>query len=439
MPPLPWLLLLLLLITPSLHAAKLTAIELVGTGEVRTILARTEGASGYRLFTLDNPPRIVLDLEQTSLGGKLPAAGLPEAGITRIRSGLRDGGESLRVVFDLERPLTTDRGRQTGEGVEIAITLPAESGSSKSRARNEQPARPVATVDQIAARNRLRDVTIAIDAGHGGKDVGAEGPSGIYEKDVVLSVARRLERLLERERGMRPFMVRDGDHFLRLRQRIEKARKAEADLFLSLHANSFSDASVRGSSVYVLSNRGATSEAARWLARKENEADLIGGVSIEEQEETIGAVLLDLAQNATLDDSIAAADAMLGQLRRHGKVHKRRVERAGFMVLKSPDMPSVLIELAFISNPGEERKLASARYQQRLAEALLGGVRSYFSNHAPPGTLLSVRKHRVSDGETLSGLAERYRLPIEQLRRANQLSGDRLAAGVELAIPGKIQ
>ena len=315
-----------------------------------------------------------------------------------------------------------------------------------------------APVKTARAAGRERALIVAIDAGHGGKDVGARGPSGTLEKDVVLAIARKLAALVENEPGMRPVMVRDGDHFIRLRDRMQKARKQHADLFVSIHADAFNDHRARGSSVFVVSERGATSEMARILADQENAADLAGGVSLNDKDELLKSVLLDLSQSASIEASMNVADNVLGELKQIGNVHKSRVQQAGFMVLKSPDVPSILVETAFISNPTEERLLRDARHQQRLAAAIMKGIRAYFRDNPPPGTVManrdsdngsksrvasretntesaSAKKHVIKRGETLSGLAERYAVSLERLRVANNLSGDRLLVGSVLRIP----
>lgn len=347
-----------------------------------------DGPAKYTSFSLERPHRLVVDIKGTKLKTKLPKRGFKGTPVTKVRHGYRDKGAKLRLVFELDRPL---KSKLKMEGSRLVAHLSAPPKIVKKPAK---PSKPVRTIKQVAKAAGLRDVVVAIDAGHGGKDVGAEGPNGVYEKNVVLAVARKLKKLIDRERGMRAVMIRDGDKFLRLRTRMNKARDNQADLFISLHANSFSDPKVRGASVYVLSNRGASSEAARWLAKKENDADLIGGVTLDDKQDGLGAVLLDLAQNATLEDSIVAAGEVLSQFKRRGKVHKRTVERAGFLVLKSPDIPSMLVELAFISNPQEERSLNSSRDQGKMAKSLLGGIRGYFAKNAPPGTLIAERNRK---------------------------------------------
>jgi N-acetylmuramoyl-L-alanine amidase len=282
-----------------------------------------------------------------------------------------------------------------------------------------------------------REVVVAIDAGHGGEDPGAIGRRGTREKDVVLAVAKRLERLVNQEPGMRAVMIRDGDYYVDLKRRVALAREKRADLFISIHADAFHDHRAKGSSVYTLSTRGATSEAASWLADKENAADLIGGVSLDDKDDLVAAVLLDLSQSASLEASHEVATHVLSGLKSVSKLHKRSVERAGFRVLKAPDVPSILVETAFISNPKEESKLVTARYQQSLAQAMMNGLRTYFRQNPPPDSLLAIRerRHVIAHGETLSGIARSYRVNLERLREANGLTTDMLRVGEVLRIP----
>jgi N-acetylmuramoyl-L-alanine amidase len=282
---------------------------------------------------------------------------------------------------------------------------------------------------------RIRDLIIAIDPGHGGEDPGAIGRGRTKEKDVVLAIARRLKSRIDREPGMRAVMTRDGDYFVNLRRRMEIARRHGADLFVSLHADAFSDPRVHGSSVYILSQNGASSEAARWLAEQENASDLIGGVSLDDKDELLASVLLDLSQTATISASTEVARSVLRQLHSVGKAHKRNVERAGFMVLKSPDMPSILVEADFISNPTVERRLKSSRHQIALAEAVVRGVREYFERNAPPNTLFAKREHVITRGETLSAIAVRYGTSVAALRSANKIDGSEIREGEVLKIP----
>jgi N-acetylmuramoyl-L-alanine amidase len=234
-----------------------------------------------------------------------------------------------------------------------------------------------------------RPVIIAVDAGHGGKDPGAAGRSGAREKDITLGIARELARRIDRESGMKAVLIRDGDYFLTLRERIQKARRHQADLFVSIHADAFQNSDSQGSSVYVLSQRGATDEAARWLAARENAADLVGGVRLHDKDEVLAQVLLDLSQTATIDASFLLGDRVLGELGRLGPLHKEAVQQAGFMVLKSPDIPSILVETAFITNPSEERRLKDPAQQRRIASAIFGGLHAYALERLPDTRLAS--------------------------------------------------
>jgi len=257
------------------------------------------------------------------------------------------------------------------------VTAPAGAASAESPVKAEH------------ARTGARDLIIAVDAGHGGDDPGAIGKNGTREKDVVLAIARALARRIDQEPGMRAFLTRDGDYFVPLRDRMRRARAREADLFVSIHADSVRDRSVDGSSVYILSQRGATDEAARWLAERENASDLIGGVSLEDKGDVLASVLLDLSQSAALSASHAAAEHVLRQLTLVGEVRKPLVQQARFMVLKSPDIPSMLVETAYISNPREEQRLRGAAQQAKLAAAIHQGVRDYFYADPPAGTRIA--------------------------------------------------
>ncbi|MCX7088935.1 MAG: N-acetylmuramoyl-L-alanine amidase [Methylococcales bacterium] len=241
----------------------------------------------------------------------------------------------------------------------------------------------VAVSRKTSGRHSAKDIVIAIDAGHGGKDPGSHGAAGTEEKQVVFAIAKKLERLIAGQPGMRAVMVRDGDQFIKLRQRMQIARAAKADLFVSIHADAFKDSAVKGSSVFTLSNRGATSEAARWLANNENAADLVGGVSLDDKDDMLASVLLDLSQTATTEASGNVAKKILANFKGVNPLHKSAVQKAGFMVLKSPDIPSILVETAFISNPEEELKLRSDVHQTKVAKAIFNGITAYFKQYVP--------------------------------------------------------
>jgi len=387
--------------------------------------------TAYQLFTLKNPHRVVVDLQDSSIDIPLELDQEHAGVITGVRYGQPDK-DTLRVVFDLS------------EGVELKSFLldPTAQYShrlvidlfSKSK---QQKSSPVKHVANISKPNR--DVVIAIDAGHGGEDPGAIGKKKTREKDVVLRIARELKKAIDAEPGMQGVLTRDGDYYIPLRGRYEKARKARADLFVSIHADAFKKSSVRGSSVFVLSPRGASSEFARLLADSENASDLVGGVTLSDKDDMLASVLLDLSQSATREASNKVAGDILGALKQTGKTHKNYVGRANFMVLKSPDVPSVLVETAFISNPREEKRLTEREFQHRMAKAISRGVRNYFYASPPPGTWIAANrdgsKYIVARGDTLGGIANRYSVSLSNLRRANKIRGDVLHVGRELIIP----
>ncbi len=398
---------------------------------VRLVFDTSDPVS-HTLFSLKSPHRLVIDIEKAKWKGVLPS--IPENNplIKSVRSAYRKDG-NLRVVLDLKLPVKPKSfvltpNRQYGH--RLVVDLYDEQQSAKLKKPK--------TVKAVT-RGRLRDVVVAIDAGHGGEDPGAKGKRGTYEKTVVLAIARRLADLVAREKGMRTVMIRKGDYYLGLRKRMELARDQRADLFVSIHADAFRDPRVRGSSVYILSQRGASSEAARWLAERENSADLVGGVTLEDKDDMLASVLLDLSQAGTLQASHEIAGEVLGRLKKVGKTHKRSVQQAGFMVLKSPDVPSILVETAFISNPSEERNLRNWKHQQKLAKAIMGGIREYFRDNSPPGTLLAdkaPRRHVTKRGDTLGHIARHYQVSLASLRNVNQLPSDRIRIGQVLQIPG---
>jgi N-acetylmuramoyl-L-alanine amidase len=383
----------------------------------------------HRLFLLHDPERVVVDIDDAALAQSPLNVDLVPSVVHNIRYAARDETD-LRMVLDL---------RQSA-GLKSFLLPPAGSYGHRlvvDLSHDGQAITPVVVAEDSGGTS-LRDVVVAIDAGHGGKDPGAIGHYGTYEKDIVLAIAERLERLIAQEPGMQPVMIRDGDVYLPLRERIALARKHQADLFISIHADAALNSSAYGSSVYVLSRTGASSEAARWLAEQENAADLIGGVSLDDKDETLARVLMDLSQTATIEASISLAEDMLSALRLVGKTHSERVEQAGFAVLTSPDIPSVLVETAFISNSEEEQRLRDPVYQESLALAMLKGVREFFFDNPPPGTLLaSMRRdqHIIRDGDTLSAIAERYQVNVDRLRSHNSLDDDVLRVGQVLLIP----
>ena len=353
------------------------------------IVLDTAAPIRHRVFSLDNPHRLVVDITDARLTADLPPADADDVLVAGLRSGVREG-DDLRVVLDLKQPVKAKSFQLKPNGTYgHRLVIDVSARTQPARARVVSRTSPAATPRHLSVQPkgaRDRDVIVAVDAGHGGEDPGAIGPAGTHEKDVTLAISRKLAARIDRQRGMRAVLIRDGDYYIALRQRIAKARKHQADLFVSIHADAFRDRRVRGSSVYTLSNGGATSEAAKWLAERENRADLIGGVSLAEQNDVLAGVLLDMTQNATLEHSSIAASRVLSKLRALGDVHQTRIQKAGFAVLKSPDIPSMLVETAFISNPDEEKRLRSGRYQNKLADYLVQGIVDYFKEYPPPGT-----------------------------------------------------
>lgn len=389
----------------------------------------------HSLFMLKNPDRLVIDLKNTRLDKPFVGLDLGPSLIRDIRSAPRNGSD-LRVVLDLKgevRPKSFLLRPNNEYGHRLVIDL----YDTKVAAAGPAPTVPAVP----AMTNAPREIVIAIDAGHGGEDPGAIGPRGTREKDVTLAVAKRLRELVAREPGMRAVMIRDGDYFVKLQRRVEMAREHRADLFISIHADAFADRHARGASVYTLSQRGASSEHARLLADKENASDIIGGVSLDDKDDLLTAVLFDLSLTGTMEASSDVAGRVLAGLGQVVHLHRTRVEQAGFRVLKSPNVPSILVETAFISNPEEERKLRDANHQYALARSIMDGVRAYFRQNPPPGTLLAVRQdsrgqqHVIGRGDTLSGIARQYQVSLEQLRASNDIKGDRLRVGDVLHIP----
>jgi N-acetylmuramoyl-L-alanine amidase len=311
--------------------------------------------------------------------------------VKNVRMARRPSGQ-LRVVLDLSRPIRAKSFLATPNdryGYRLVVDLGGPIAGGSSGAIAAGAVAPDAPIKAEHARPEARDLIIAIDPGHGGEDPGAIGMRGTREKDVTLAIARDLERYVDAEPGMRAVLTRTGDYFVPLRDRMRRARAQQADLFVSIHADSIRDRTVDGSSVYILSQRGATSEAARWLAERENAADLIGGVSLEDKGDLLASVLLDLSQTASLSASETAAEHVLRQLNLVGEVRKPLVQQAGFMVLKSPDIPSMLVETAYISNPAEEVRLRGVAHQAKLAAAIHQGLRQYFYSDPPAGSRIA--------------------------------------------------
>ena len=382
----------------------------------------------HSIFALNQPDRIVLDLKNTKMThGMVDRVGANSL-IRRIRSGVRDG-DNLRVVFDLQHEVKP-RSFLLGPSGKAGYRLVLDFHETQTRSEVSQKAAP--------QKKTLRDVVVAIDAGHGGKDPGATGKNGTKEKNITLQIARRLEKEINQQKGMKAVLTRKNDRFMRLRNRIHKARDYNADMMISLHADSFPDPRARGSSIYALSVDGATSETAKLMAEKENAADLLfGDVNLAVEDEMVKEVLFDLSLTGTIQSSLDIGDEILSQIKHVNRVHKKSVQQAGFAVLKAPNIPSVLLETAFISNPREEKNLKSAAHQKKVANAISKGVTNYFARKAPPGTWLSASaaEYKVRSGDTLGSIAKKYQTSIESLRARNAMHTTSLNAGQVLKIP----
>ena len=421
-------------VSPSI-AGEVSAVRYsIASDHARLVFGLTS-PTRYLLQRLRDPDRLVIDLANTQQSRAIKQPDADHPLIKRVRTGLRKK-TNLRIVLDLKtdvHPKVFKLKPEKGYGHRLVVDLYNQDILSQKTAKAEIKAKVKSKVQpkQSSARN----IIIAIDAGHGGKDPGARGARGTREKDVVFAIAKKLAALIENEPGMHSVLTREGDYFMPLRDRIKKARQAKADLFLSIHADAFRNPKVEGSSIFTLSPRGATSEASRWLATNENAVDLIGGVSLHDKEDGLASVLLDLSQKATQEASYNAANAVFGKMKRLGKTHSNQVQRAGFVVLKSPDIPSILVETAFISNPKEERKLRTSKHQVRFAMAIFNGVKDYFFSNPPPGTLLAIRKHKIIRGDTLSAIAQYYGVSTKRLLTFNSLQNSRIRVGQVLDIP----
>jgi N-acetylmuramoyl-L-alanine amidase len=357
----------------------INGVRAAADGAGSRVVVDLTAPAAFKLFTLDRPRRIVLDFADTSLahGATLPRAA---GSIIAVRAGEQPGG-ALRLVIETSSD-GEPRVSRVAPGADGGHRVLVELGAATQAADTTQ--RVVAAVH--APKSGARDVVVAIDAGHGGKDPGAIGQGGTYEKTVVLEIARELARRIDQEPGMRAVLIRDGDYYIAHRERIRRARNAKADIFLSIHADALRDRGVAGASVYVLSERGATDEAARWLAERENAADLRGGVTLSDKDDVIATVLLDLSQSAAISASMDAAERVLASFAGVVPVRKPRVQQAGFLVLKSPDIPSLLIETAYITNAADEKRLRSDAQRRKLANSIVEGVQSYFTRNPPEGT-----------------------------------------------------
>jgi len=463
--------LILFMISSNAWSTNVQGMRLSQAGSETRLVIDLDKAFEYELFILTKPARLVVDIKNIDQNSLIKTPQLLNSPISAIRYAIRKK-DTFRLVLDLQRnvgyksrilgpkedslhrlvidlidssksqPVSTKSA--TASQTEKSITAVAKSqtiavNDTRQTQITAKPteiliSKPVITVSKSKKTMARRDIIIAIDPGHGGQDSGAMGKLGTKEKDIVLAISKRLAKIVNDEPGMRAYLTRDTDIFIPLRHRIVKARQNKADMFISVHADAFKDAKAKGASVFVLSQRGASSEAAQMLANKENAADLAGGISLEDKDDMLASVLLDLSQDASLAASIEVADTVLAGLKRVGNVHKKHVESAAFVVLKSPDIPSILVETAFVSNPDEERKLNTPAHQNKIARAILSGISNYFQRNPLPGSG-ALQQHIVSSGDTLSMIAQRYQVSTLDLKTSNNLDRADIHVGDVLRIP----
>jgi N-acetylmuramoyl-L-alanine amidase len=388
------------------------------------------GPAQHSLIVLSDPNRIVLDIQGTQLRADLARLKLAQTPVASVRSGVREGRD-LRVVFEINaevdpRSFALRANEQAGDRLVLDL-YDKQVQATEVKKKVEQSGK--------------RELIIAIDAGHGGEDPGAMGPGRVQEKDVVLAIAKEVSALFAADTGFKPTMIRSGDYYISLKGRRDLARQRQADLFVSIHADAFHRKEAHGASVYALSTGGATSTAADYLAQRENAADLVGGVSLSDKDDVLAGVLADLSMTSTLDTSLKLGDKVLRNVDSVAKLHKHRVEQAGFAVLKSPDIPSILVETGFISNPQEASQLATRAYQQKMARAIHSGIKEWFAAHPPAGTLLAWQKQQggqqytIASGDTLSDIADRFSVPLADLKSYNSINSSKIVVGQKLNIP----
>lgn len=422
-------------------AAKVNDVRVWRSPDKTRLVFDLSGEAAHSEFTLNNPSRVVLDIRNTSRAKGLGTPRLKDTPISNMRFGVRNKTD-LRIVLDLKNRVTSKSfllKPNATYGYRLVVDLFDEKKSGST---------PIREVPKVS--NTQRDIVVAIDAGHGGEDPGALAYGGGYEKVVTMNISKELAALLKREPGFKPVLVRTGDYYIPLRERSQIARKAGADLFISIHADAFNDRRANGASVFALSRGGATSETARWLAQRENSSDQIGGeggISLSDKDDMLAGVLLDLSMTSTLSSSLEVGDMVLKNIGRINRLHKKQVEQAGFAVLKSPDIPSILVETGFISNPNEGRKLKTRSHQKALARQIHKGVKSYFVKKPPPDTLIAKLKREgkvntrpdqyvIKAGDTLSEIAVRFDVSLSALKKANKISrASSIRTGQVLVIP----
>lgn len=463
------------ILAPLAYAAKVDGVRVWRAPDHTRIVLDLDSPVQHNLTLAANPERVIIDLPKATLKSPLGQLPLADTPVIAVRSSVQTNGD-LRLVFDLKTKVAPNSFLLKAHGglhdrlvidlydetpatttatTTVATTVPAPT--VKPAVATRPVVKPVASpppvpANQPAAKADLsgkRFIVIAVDAGHGGEDPGALGPNRLREKDVTLMIAKELIAAINAQPGFTGKLTRTGDYFIPLKKRRDLARNMKADLFVSIHADAFTKASARGASVFALSRHGATSETARFLAERENESDLIGGVGdirLDDKDHVLAGVLVDLSMTATLNSSLQVGQQVLNSMGGMAHLHKRHVEQAGFLVLKSPDVPSILVETGFISNPEEARKLATPAYRKQMAQSVFKGIRQHFYQHPPAGTYVAAqvesgvnggfeRNHTVVAGDSLSGIANRYGVSMQRLMQYNSLRSTNVTIGQSLTIP----
>ena len=372
----------LLCVSSYAQQINVNSLRYTTTSKQNRMMFDVTASPKHQVFVMDNPSRLVIDIKNAQLERPLHQPSAAHPLFARVRAGTKSNTD-LRIVVDLKTPINSKNftlKSNNADDHQLVIDLFNKEAIVATKTEDKE-ALKLAT-GKSTELTRGNSIVVAIDPGHGGDDPGAHGPRGTEEKKVTFAIAKKLEALINGQPGMKAVMVRKGDYYVGLRDRMQIARAAKADLFVSIHADAFQDTQVKGASVYTLSASGASSEAARWLADSENASDLVG-VSLNDKEDVLASVLLDLSQTATQEASVNIANHVLKCFDNVEELHKASVQKAGFIVLKSPDIPSILVETAFISNPSEEKNLLTARYQSKMANAIFKGVRNYFRQSSP--------------------------------------------------------
>ncbi|MCO4836570.1 MAG: N-acetylmuramoyl-L-alanine amidase [Oceanospirillaceae bacterium] len=460
------LLLFLAYFSTSSIAAKVENIRIWPAPDNTRVVLDISAEVTFEQITLANPDRLVIDIDKSTLSTTVAKLDFSNSPIRGLRSSQRSGNK-LRLVLDLayktsHKIFSLPPNASYGHRLVIDLSnyqlpkpTPAKGAVKKTTptltSGDEKASPPKSTLNSLSLLDSQRDIIIAIDAGHGGEDPGALGPryggQKLREKHVVLGIAKELQTLIKKEPGFEPLLTRTGDYYVSLRGRTKKARNAQADLFISIHADAFKNSKARGASVWILSSSGASSEMGRLLAQKENEADLIGGIggiSLEDKEDDVAMTLIDMSMNYSQSAGSGVAKEVLNNIGKIARLHKNHVEKAGFVVLKSPDVPSILVETGFISNPGEAAKLRTKKYQKQMANAIFNGLKNYFYSHPIANTYVASvveakRKqlfYKVVSGDTLSAIAQRFGTSVKQLQSLNNMTSTSvLKVGKKLTIP----